>query len=116
MPQVWADRDQIVSAVIELIANAANASPSGSPVTLTARTDDGTVLISIADRGCGMDERTLSQAFTPFFSSQKAGRRRGLGLPRVKRHVEINGGRLWIQTQVGQGTTVYVRLPAANES
>ena len=65
----------------------------------------------VRDTGPGMDARTLDSAFTPFFSAQRAGRRRGLGLPRAKRYVENNGGRIWIRTRPGEGTTVYVQLP-----
>ena len=99
----------------ELIANAATVAPAGSAVTLTAEMPEinGPVLVTVADNGPGMDEQTLAQAFTPFFSQQKAGRRRGLGLPRVKRHLENNGGRIWIDSRPGEGTTVYVQLPPA---
>ena len=67
--------------------------------------------MTVRDTGPGMDARTLDSAFTPFFSAQRAGRRRGLGLPRAKRYVENNGGRIWIRTRPGEGTTVYVQLP-----
>ena len=111
LPKAWADPQQMRSAVVELLTNAATASPGGEPIRLTARRDEDGVLISVADRGLGMDERTLAQAFTPFYSQQKAGRRRGLALPRARRQVEANGGRLWIRSAVGQGTTAYLHLP-----
>jgi signal transduction histidine kinase len=59
-----------------------------------------------------MDETTLSRAFTPFFSAQKAGRRRGLGLPMAWRYVACNRGRIWLESQPGEGTTAHVVLPA----
>ncbi len=74
------------------------------------------VLVVVSDDGCGMDEPTLDRAFTPFFSSQKAGRRRGMGLPRVRRIVESNGGRVKIRSRAGAGTSVTVALPAAEAS
>ena len=61
----------------------------------------------------GMDEPTAQRAFAPFFSSHQAGRRRGLGLTRARRYVENNGGRIWLESRPGQGTTVTVRLPVA---
>ena len=112
---VRADRDQIRTAIAELITNAATAGASRGPIEVSAGNDPtgGAVVITVADSGDGMDERTAEQAFTPFFSLQKAGRRRGLGLPMVKRYVESNGGRVWIRSRLGGGTSVYVELPAA---
>jgi signal transduction histidine kinase len=58
-----------------------------------------------------MDEATVAKAYTPFFSAQAAGRRRGLGLPKARRIIENHGGSIWINSQPGRGTTVSVRLP-----
>jgi len=110
---VWVDRDQIVEALAAVVANAAAASPAGRPVRLRAEMDEptGKVIVSVADTGEGMDAQTLQQAFTPLVSRQKAGRRRGMGLPKAKRNVENNGGRIWIDSRAGQGATVYLELP-----
>jgi len=114
LPRIRADEAQIRSVIVELLTNAAAAGPQ-KPLTLAAEFDEisRSVLVKVSDRGCGMDPPTLEQAFTPFFSSQQAGRRRGLGLPRAKRYVENNGGKIWIQSQPNHGTCVTVQLPAA---
>jgi len=114
-PRVWADRGQVCSAIVELIANAATAAGDRSVIRLAADADDAqdAVLLTVTDSGPGMDERTLERVFAPFFSQQAAGRRRGLGLPRVRRQVENNGGRIWIRSRLGKGTTVHVQLPTA---
>ncbi|MCD6364826.1 MAG: HAMP domain-containing histidine kinase, partial [Planctomycetes bacterium] len=111
---VSADREQIHAAVLELMTNAATAGGSEPHITLAAAFDeaDHAVLLTVNDTGEGMDEGIAMRAFTPFFSSQKAGRRRGMGLPMVKRVVENNGGRVWIRSRRDEGTTVYIRLPA----
>ncbi len=70
------------------------------------------MLLTVRDPGPGMSEQTLANAWTPFFSHQQAGRRRGMGLPLAKRLVENNGGSIWIRSDSGAGTNVYVRLPA----
>jgi len=117
-PPVLADPAQVRAVLVELMRNAASAAGQAAPsIHLSARMDeaDGNVLIIVRDEGCGMDAQTLAAAFAPFFSSQRAGRRRGLGLPKAKRFVEINGGRIWIRSQVAQGSTVYVELPRAGE-
>jgi signal transduction histidine kinase len=114
LPPVWADKQQVCTVVEELIANAAGVSPGESPIRISARIDEtaGAVILSVSDSGPGMDEETALRAFTPFFSQQKAGRRRGLGLARAKRWIENNGGAIWIDTRRGEGTTVYVELPS----
>ncbi len=115
LPSVHADPDQIRSAILELITNAANASPAGGRIRVCAEVDPtgATVLVRIQDTGTGMDEQTLANAYTPFFSAHQAGRRRGLGLPRAKRYVEASGGRIWIQSRSREGTSVFVQLPTA---
>jgi signal transduction histidine kinase len=115
VPPAWADRRQIRMVIEELLANAATAAGTAPKIRLSAEADEpnDAVLLTVRDNGPGMDQRTLASAFTPFFSSQRAGRRRGLGLPRAKRYVESNGGRIWIRTQPGEGTTVCVQLPRA---
>ena len=114
-PAVMADRAQVRAVMVELIMNAATAKQAASAVRVTAELDEvyDAVVLAVQDNGPGMDDKTLQRVFTPFFSSQQAGRRRGLGLPRAKRYVENNGGRIWIKSKPGHGTTVYVQLPRA---
>jgi len=117
-PAVWADRAQIREALVELLRNAAAADAAGPTIRLAAAAgpDGKTTVLTVADAGTGMSAETLSRAMTPFFSRQRAGRRPGLGLPRAKRLVENNAGTIWIRSREGQGTVVYVRLPAAGEN
>ncbi|HUS47409.1 MAG TPA: HDOD domain-containing protein [Phycisphaerae bacterium] len=114
VPLLRADRRQIRAVVQELMGNAAVAAGDRARIRLAAVADksNGSVVLSVADNGPGMDAQTIAAAFTPFFSRQPAGRRRGLGLPRAKRYVEVNGGRMWVRSEAGKGTTVYVQLPA----
>lgn len=113
IPRIRADREQVYDAVLELMTNAATAGDGRGRIRLEAEFDEvnEAVVLKVEDFGPGMDEKTADRAFTPFFSSQKAGRRRGMGLPRVKRVVENNGGRVWLKTQRGEGTTVFIMLP-----
>jgi len=114
-PAILADPAQIEAVILELITNAANAAEPAPQVSVKGRAGelDRTVLLTVADSGPGMDAETLARVFTPFFSAQQAGRRRGLGLAKARRYVESNGGKLWIRSQAGRGTAVYVQLPAA---
>lgn len=115
LPEVRVDRAQIGLALRELITNAMDARPDGLEILLSARAlpDTKHVLLTVGDNGPGMDAKTLRRAFTPFFSAQAAGRKRGLGLPMARRYVSRNGGRLWLESRPDEGTTAYLLLPAA---
>ncbi len=112
LPAARADRAQVKVVLSELIANAA-ASPA-ELIVLSASVDESRrhVLLKVRDDGPGMDDKTLARAYMPFFSAHKAGRRRGFGLPKAKRYIENNGGRILIDSEPGKGTVVSIRLPA----
>jgi signal transduction histidine kinase len=114
-PPALADAQQIIGVLLELLSNAAAAYAADprARIEASAAEVDGGVLLRVIDQGCGMDGPTLEKAFTPFFSAKPAGRSRGLGLSRARRLVQINGGRIWLQSQPREGTTAYVLLPGA---
>ena len=115
--KIIADIAQIRATLREVVTNAAIAGKGGLQVRVSAEAGESNdrVLIAIGDNGPGMDAQTLSSVFTPFFSAQEAGRRVGLGLPRARRYVINNGGRMWIETRLGEGTRVFIELPRAVE-
>jgi signal transduction histidine kinase len=93
-----------------LVRNAMEAMPDGGTVTVrTARSGAESVLLSVADTGCGMDARTRERAFDDFFTTKALGS--GLGLAFVRRVVEAHGGRVSLESEQGRGTLVSVRLP-----
>ena len=111
------DPKQMAETLKELLANALEACSGGRgsliTVAVQAEPADGTVRLSVADNGPGMDPNVRAHAFDPFFSGRQAGRRRGLGLPRAYRTVQANGGRLALESAPGAGTTVRMTFPAA---
>jgi putative nucleotidyltransferase with HDIG domain len=113
--RVIADITQLRSAFREVVANAALSGKDPRKVRISAAGSElnDTVLISISDDGPGMTPQTLASVFTPFFSAQEAGRRVGLGLPRAQKYIINNGGGIWIETSLGEGTTVFIELPRA---
>ena len=117
LPKVRADATQTRKLFDEVIDNAieamADASNRRLVVNCRANLTDEKVVISVQDNGRGMTTEVLEQAMTPFFSHRSAGRGRGLGLSRAARHAEINGGRVRLSSQPGQGTVVFVELPTA---
>jgi len=112
-----ADREQVLGVLVELMLNAATASGKSAAIHLLAQAgpEDNQVTLVVRDEGPGMDRVTLSRAFTPFFSAQPAGRRRGLGLPKARRTIEANGGRIYLRSEPGQGAAAIMQLPAAGE-
>lgn len=116
LPTICIDHEQCAPALAELLTNAIDSyHGTDGTVTIKGRHDQfaDEVILEIIDHGCGMDQRTLSNAFAPFFSDRPAGRGRGLGLSRASRCIEANGGRVLLRSELGQGTTAEVRLPVS---
>lgn len=108
-PQILADAARLEQAIVNLAGNAIEAMPEGGALRVaTARCGD-CVELTVSDTGAGIPARNLDQILKPFFSTKPHGT--GLGLPLVARIVDAHGGRLWVESEVGRGTTFHVRLP-----
>ena len=96
--------------VINLAQNAAQASEPGQVVVLSVgQSDEGRRLITVRDAGEGMSPELLEQVTRPFFTTREKGT--GLGVPLARKVVERHGGRMWIESAPGEGTTVNLDLP-----
>lgn len=109
---VTADRDQLLRCFNNLLKNAIEATANRPGVieidyVLTAKN----VLVTIKDNGEGIPEGLREKIFEPNFTTKSSGT--GLGLAFVKNSIENAGGKVWFQTALGQGTTFYISLPAA---
>ncbi|MBL0869929.1 MAG: HDOD domain-containing protein [Phycisphaerales bacterium] len=100
----------------EVLANALQSEPK-TGVTIRATVDelDGRLLIEVRDDGQGMSDHALKHAFDPFFSEKKAGRRSGLGLPIARSIVQLHGGDMWMTSEQGVGTSVFLALKGWRE-
>lgn len=107
----YADETKLRQAVVNLLKNAAESSPAGSPITLRITTNAQMLSLKISDQGCGISTENLRKIFDPFHTTKSYGT--GLGLPIVKRIVDSHGGRLSINSTEGAGTTVEISLPLA---
>lgn len=124
LPNVMTDAVQLETALLNLFVNARDATPSGGTITVHAGlagspglgNDGHFVRISVTDSGEGMDETTLGQATTPFFTTKGVGKGTGLGLSMVQGLAEQSGGRLQIESHKGEGTTISLILPVAEGS
>jgi two-component system, cell cycle sensor histidine kinase and response regulator CckA len=122
--EVKMDPGQLEQVLVNLVLNARDAMPSGG--TLTVETGERQIggsargrsvkpgrylVLAVSDSGAGMDGDTLTHAFDPFFTSQPAGSRSGLGLSIVYGIVKQSGGGVRVSSEPGQGTTVKVFIP-----
>ena len=111
LPPVVVDRTLLARAITNIIENALHAMPGSGSLTVAAEAGGGTVRLSFADTGTGMDPDALRRIFEPYFSTKATGT--GLGLTIAKRNVELSGGSIFVQSAQGKGTTVTIELPVA---
>lgn len=113
LPLVYADPQRLSQVLVNLIDNAADASPSGGAVLIVTRTGPGaTVAVEVRDGGRGISPEHLPRIFEPFFTTRADGT--GLGLAIVHKVVKAHGGEIDVRSRPGEGTTFTVLLPAAS--
>lgn len=111
VPLVRGDSGRLKQVFINLVKNALEAVTAGGKVEIVSgRDDSGAAVVRVSDNGRGMEAALLARAGTPFVTTKAQGT--GLGLSVCKSILAAHGGRLTITSQVGQGTTVIVVLPA----
>ncbi|NOY86366.1 MAG: response regulator [Deltaproteobacteria bacterium] len=122
LPEIEADPDKVAQILTNLTTNALKFSPGGSPVVISARLLEGRrendksdlVRISVTDQGIGITEENLEKVFERFFQiDQGAARSRtgaGLGLFISKSLVELHGGKIWVESIHGKGSTFHFTL------
>lgn len=117
VPPIYADRQKFRQVFLNLYTNAADAMPTGGTLTTrvfgdTAETGDH-VIVEVADTGLGIPPAILPHVMDTFFTTKSEGQGTGLGLAICRRIVTEHKGELTIASNVGQGTTVRMSLPAA---
>ena len=112
----FADADRIQQVVINLLGNAVKFTPEGGRVVLDARETDEGLRVEVRDSGEGITPEELPLLFKPFERLQNEATRKakgtGLGLSISRELVELHGGRIWPESVVGKGTTVFFTIPA----
>jgi CheY-like chemotaxis protein len=114
LPTARADRTRVRQVLLNLLSNAAKFTEHGQ-ITVRAWADETWVTISVQDTGIGMPEEDIPKAFAEFVQldgslTRQAGGT-GLGLPISKRFIEMHGGKIWVESQVGSGSTFFFTLP-----
>jgi len=109
LPPVAMDTMRMERVLINLIMNAVQASPEGETVTVQTYRDGSSLVVDIADCGCGIPLDNREEIFNPFFSTKKEGT--GLGLPIAKKIVEAHEGHIKILDNPEKGVTFRLMIP-----
>ncbi len=110
------DASELQQALVALLVNAVEAMPDGGTLTVRCEAEDGEVRIRISDTGAGIPAEALPHIFEPFFTTKAGGTGLGLGLAVVYGIVKRHGGRIEVESKVGEGTTFTVLLPRRPEA
>src|SRR6266536_2570628 len=110
---ISADGRRVRQVVFNLVSNAVKFTPTEGRVDVSARLDDGQVEIAVADTGTGIAPEELEAIFEEFKQATDGKRAEGtgLGLPLSRKLVELHGGRLWVESAAGKGSTFRFTLP-----
>ncbi|MFO7768592.1 MAG: ATP-binding protein [bacterium] len=113
LPRIQVDRNRITQAVLNLVLNAFQSMPEGGELTLRTRPrEDGRpgISIQVSDTGEGIPEEKVSKVFDFYYTSRDSGS--GLGLSIAQQIVDEHGGQITLDSEIGEGTTITIRLPA----
>jgi two-component system sensor histidine kinase KdpD len=118
LPPISADAGLIRLVIRQLAGNALKYSHSGAPIRVFAHAEDNSVVISVSDRGPGISPEEQKHIFEKYYRGQQGKDHptgMGMGLPIARQVVEAHDGRLWVESQPGEGATFSFTLPFAHE-
>ena len=115
LPLVRGDRQYLEQILLNLLTNASNFTPEGVQIKVSARQDNDSLVVQVSDTGDGIPVEEQERIFQPYYQiNRDEGRNHtgsGLGLAIAKFLVELHGGRIWLDSKVGQGSTFSFSLP-----
>ncbi len=115
LPVVRGNRQALQQVFINLLTNAVQAMPEGGRLSVTASRDDGRVVITVSDTGCGIAKEDLPRIFDPFFTTKEVGAGTGLGLSVSYGIIKKHGGRISVESSPGKGSQFTIVLPGKKE-
>ena len=116
LPAIHADSQQLSQVLMNVLLNAAQATPPGGTITIEAESVPAAeaIEIQVSDTGCGIPEDILPHVFEPFFTT-KRGKGTGLGLSISRAYVRSHGGEIRVESKEGAGTRVSITLPVRGQ-
>jgi signal transduction histidine kinase len=112
LPPVLADRERSLQVFSNLIGNALKFTPEGGEVTLSAQREGQEIVFAVSDTGSGIPPDDLPRIFDRFWQATRDARAgAGLGLAISRGIVQAHGGKIWVESKVGQGSTFFFTLP-----
>jgi DNA-binding response OmpR family regulator len=117
LPEIFVDPDRVIQILTNLVGNACRYTPSGGQIVVSACVRDDEVQVSVQDTGIGISEEDQQRLFSRFFRSDdptvQEAPGTGLGLSITKSLVEMHGGQIWVESELGRGSTFTFSLPTA---
>jgi signal transduction histidine kinase len=116
LPALYVDPRRFERILVNLLSNALKYAPPPTPVMLGASAQGRNVVVTIADRGPGISQQDLPHIFDKYYRASGSRKKEGLGigLYSTRLLVQLHGGRVWVESELGKGTTFYVALPTAS--
>ena len=114
LPTVSADKDRLRQVVLNLLSNAFKFTSAGGEITLKAKEDGANLVVEIQDTGHGISKEDQERLFQPYYrrvSDRERLSGLGLGLALAKQLVELHGGKIWMKSEKGKGSTFSFSLP-----
>ena len=119
LPPVWVDRSYLEQVFDNLLGNAIKFSPDGGEITVCIREEGEYLRVAVSDTGIGIANDQLERIFERFYRVNDHPTRRfggsGLGLALVKKAIEAHRGKVWAESQLGQGSTLFFTLPVLRD-
>ena len=115
---IRADERKVKQVVLNLLSNAIKFTPEGGRIDVRATVSEGTAEVSVTDTGVGIapeDQEAVFEEFRQVGTADKKGEGTGLGLALSRKFIELHGGRIWVKSRVGTGSTFTFTLPVRRE-
>ena len=115
IPPVTADKEKLQQALINVISNSVKYTKNGGRIAVSAKAEQNGVLINVRDNGMGIPAEDIPRLFERFYRVEKARTSdaggTGLGLAITKEIVDAHGGQIWVESELGKGTSTWIRIP-----
>jgi signal transduction histidine kinase len=116
---IHADERKVKQVLLNLLSNALKFTPEGGRIDVRAAITDGVAEVSVTDTGVGIapeDQEAVFEEFRQVGGAEKKAEGTGLGLALCRKFIELHGGRIWVKSQVGAGSTFTFTLPLTSQA